>query len=73
LALLRHRKIADRFPLSGEERSCSGHHGMTEFDPERSFDGRCMHAWRTADVNTANPSIRRLSHPGAHQPPWRDY
>src|SRR5690349_2330692 len=26
LALLRHSKIADGLPLSGEERSCNGHH-----------------------------------------------
>src|SRR5690349_423026 len=26
-------KIADELPLSGEERSCSGHYGTTEFDP----------------------------------------
>src|SRR5437899_8928896 len=30
---MRHSKIADERPLSGEERSCSGHHRTTEFDP----------------------------------------
>src|SRR6266436_5325070 len=29
---MRHCKIADRLPLSGEDRSCSGHPGMTESD-----------------------------------------
>ena len=29
----RHSKTADGLPLSAEERSCSGHHAMTELDP----------------------------------------
>src|SRR5262249_40712336 len=33
VARLRHSKIADGLPLSGEERSCSGHHSKTEFGP----------------------------------------
>src|SRR6266436_4625079 len=33
LARMRHSKIADERPLSGDERSCSGHHRMAEFDP----------------------------------------
>src|SRR5262245_51006807 len=34
LALLRHNKLADGLPLSGEDRSCSGHHRKTAFDPK---------------------------------------
>jgi hypothetical protein len=33
LARMRHSKIADGLPLSGEERSCSEHHRMAEFGP----------------------------------------
>jgi len=38
LALLPHSEIADGLPLSVEERSCSGHHYMTEVDPNRKLD-----------------------------------
>jgi hypothetical protein len=43
MARMRHSKIADELPLSGEERSCSGHHRHDRVRPEDELElGRLL-------------------------------
>jgi hypothetical protein len=53
LALPRHNKLAARLPLSAEDRSCSGHHCKTEFDP------RCVKTHTSAKCRKDNSPTRR--------------
>jgi hypothetical protein len=72
LTFLRHIKVADGLPLSGEERSCSGYHpgrlcssrvkaGAKTMGREQTIRGAVSRWWNGEDIADSSRAVNALS------------